>query len=64
MSNKNILPLALATAIELSGVFIVAIGIATELSTGADFGHYIISVGSVVISTGSILWAKIFGRRR
>ena len=51
---------ALPVAIELAGIFILIIGIAVEISTGAELGHYIISVGSCLIAVGSVIWSKIF----
>jgi hypothetical protein len=51
---------ALPVAIELAGVFILIIGIAVEISTGAELGHYIISIGSCLIAIGSVVWSKVF----
>jgi hypothetical protein len=51
---------ALPVAIELAGIFILIIGIAVEISTRAELGHYIMSVGSCLIAVGSVIWSKIF----
>jgi FtsH-binding integral membrane protein len=57
--TEKALSIAIPVSIELAGIFILIIGIAVEISTGADIGHVLISVGSAVIACGSILWAKI-----
>jgi FtsH-binding integral membrane protein len=59
MSAKA-LSYALPVAVELAGIFILIIGIAVEISTGAELGHYIISIGSCLIAIGGIAWSKIF----
>jgi len=64
MSRKLILEYAFPLSIELAGIFMLVVGIAVELSTGADFGHVIISIGSCVIALGSVIWAKILGGKR
>jgi len=51
---------AIPISVELTGIFILIVGIAVEISTGAEIGHLIISIGSALIAAGSILWAKIF----
>lgn len=50
---------AFPVAVELTGIFILILGIAVEISTGADVGHVIISLGSAIVAVGSIIWAKI-----
>ena len=57
--TEKALSYALPIAVELTGIFILILGIAVEISTGADYGHVIISFGSAIIAVGSILWAKI-----
>ncbi len=59
MSSKA-LSYAFPIAVELAGIFILIIGIATEIATGADIGYIIMSLGSTVIAVGSLVWAKIF----
>jgi len=58
-SSKSI-SYAIPLSIELAGIFILIIGVAVEIVTQADIGHNIISIGSVLISVGSIIWGKIF----
>jgi len=65
--TEKALNIALPIAFELTGIFILIIGIAVEISTGAELGHIIISFGSCLIALGSILWAKILklsGKKR
>jgi len=57
--TEKALSYALPIAIELTGIFILILGIAVEITTGADVGHTIISFGSAIIAVGSIIWAKI-----
>jgi hypothetical protein len=57
--TEKALSYALPIAIELTGIFILILGIAVEITTGADYGHVIITFGSIIISLGSIIWAKI-----
>jgi len=55
---------AVPLAVEIAGMFLVSLGIAIEVSTGADLGYAVISTGSAMIAGGSVLWAKILGGRR
>jgi len=55
---------AIPIAIEFAGVFILLLGIAVELSTGADLGYLLISFGSTIITAGSVVWAKIVKGKR
>jgi hypothetical protein len=57
--TEKALSYALPIAIELTGIFILILGIAVEITTHADYGHVIITFGSAIISIGSIIWAKI-----
>jgi len=50
---------AIPISIELAGIFIILVGIAVELSTGAELGNSIITLGSTIVALGSLLWAKI-----
>ena len=45
--------------VEIIGISIVSIGIGVEIITHADIGYVIMSVGSVVIAMGGLLYAKI-----
>lgn len=57
--NSKALSYAIPISIELVGIFFLLIGIAVEICTGAEIGHYIMSIGSLLIAVGSIIWAKI-----
>jgi hypothetical protein len=57
--TEKALSYAFPVAVELTGIFILILGIAVEISTGGDIGHVIISFGSAIIAVGSIIWAKI-----
>ena len=50
---------AIPVAIELAGMFLLILGVSIELTTHAGLGHTLISVGSVLITAGSIIWGKI-----
>jgi len=53
-----------AKALEIIGISVVTAGIAVEVIVGADVGFLLITVGSVLVATGSMLFAKfILGRR-
>jgi len=41
-------------SVELIGIFTLILGITVEVATGADLGHYIISVGSCLIAIGNL----------
>jgi len=45
--------------VEIIGISIVSVGIGVEIITHADIGYVIMSVGSVVIAMGGLLYAKI-----
>jgi len=56
---------AVPLAVEIAGMFLVAVGVAVEIATGAELGHVLISTGSAAIAGGSVLWAKVLrGRKR
>jgi hypothetical protein len=59
MVRNEVLVFSIPVAVELTGIFILILGIAVEISTGGEIGHILISVGSSVIAAGSILWSKI-----
>jgi len=54
----------LALTVEVVGVGLTAAGIAVELAFGGDLGCMLITVGSMFIALGGLLWAKVFRRRR
>jgi hypothetical protein len=51
-----------AFAIEIVGISIVSSGIYYEYISGEPIGFIIITTGSVIIATGSLLYAKIYKR--
>ncbi|MFQ6075618.1 MAG: hypothetical protein ACE5Z5_05735 [Candidatus Bathyarchaeia archaeon] len=55
---------ALPLSLELSGIFVVLIGVAVEISTGAPIGYNLISVGSLLIAAGSLIWGKLMRKRK
>ena len=55
---------AIPVAIELAGMFLLVLGVSVELTTQADIGHMLISVGSVLITAGSIIWGKLIPPRK
>jgi len=52
----------LAIALEAVGVSAIIAGICIEVTMRADIGLIAITVGSVGIAAGSLLWAKIIKR--
>jgi len=55
---------AIPIAVELAGMFLLVLGISIELTTQADIGHTLISVGSVLITAGSIIFGKLLRKKR
>jgi hypothetical protein len=62
--TEKALSYALPIAIELTGIFILILGIAVEITTGADYGHVIITFGSAIIAVGSLLWSKLIKAKK
>jgi len=60
MKHKLWLPIG----IEVAGVIIVSTGIGIELATHADIGYMIISIGSVFVAGGGIIWGKFMRAKR
>jgi len=48
-----------ATIVELFGISMTSAGLAYEVAVGADLGYVVMSIGSVFIATGSLLFAKV-----
>ena len=48
----------LAIALETVGCCIILAGIITEWATGADYGYAIITGGALVVTFGSMIFAK------
>lgn len=55
---------AIPMAIEMLGITIVAIGIGVEMVMRADVGYSLISVGSILITAGGLIWTKVFKYRK
>ena len=55
---------AVPMAIEMLGVTVVAIGIGIEMVMRADVGYSLISVGSILITAGGLIWTKVFKYRK
>ena len=53
----------LAVALEAVGICAVLIGIGIEVYYEADWGFVCITGGAVVVSTGSLIFAKLLKRR-
>ena len=51
-----------ACVIEIVGISVTSIGIVYEYFSGETIGLITITVGSVVIATGSLLYAKVHSR--
>jgi len=45
--------------VELSGISITSAGIGIEVAMQADLGFFLISLGSLLIAFGGILWSKL-----
>ena len=56
--------LIIATAIELIGIITVSSGIGFEIATGAELGYVLITMGSVIIAGGGLIFAKIIRSRK
>ena len=49
----------LSIVVELVGIVGISTGIGVELATHADYGYGIITVGSLFVAGGGILWGKL-----
>lgn len=52
--RRRILPVSL----ELIGIVAISSGIGIELASKAEIGYVIITVGSLFVATGAIIWGK------
>jgi len=52
----------LAIALETVGCCIILAGIITEWATGADYGYAIITGGALLVTFGSMIFAKCVKR--
>lgn len=50
---------ALAAGLECLGIVVTSVGIGCELAYGGYTYLVVITVGSCVIATGAMLWAKV-----
>ena len=48
----------LPICLELLGIAVIGTGIGIEVGMGADIGYIAITVGSVLVASGGIIWGK------
>ncbi len=48
-----------AAILECVGIVVTAVGIGLELAFGGDVHLVVVTVGSCLVSVGSLLWAKV-----
>jgi hypothetical protein len=48
----------LAIILELIGIAAIGTGIGVELTIGADIGFVAITVGSLMVAAGGVVWGK------
>jgi hypothetical protein len=48
----------LAIILELVGIGSIGTGVGIELAIGADIGFVAITVGSLLVATGGVIWGK------
>jgi len=56
----KIIPIAL----ELLGIATIGTGIGMEMAQGADVWWFVISVGSLLIASGGVIWGKFVRGKR
>jgi hypothetical protein len=54
LKNRKLFPIIL----ELVGIAGIGCGIGTEYSMGSDVGYLAITIGSVLIAIGGVIWGK------
>jgi len=52
--RKRLLPISL----ELAGIVGIGVGVGIELATGAEIGYLAITMGSLLVAAGGVIWAK------
>ncbi|MDO9334112.1 MAG: histidine kinase [Dehalococcoidales bacterium] len=62
MSRKKLVLLSIVT--EMVGIIGISTGVGVELATHADYGYGIITVGSLFVAAGGLLFAKIIPKRK
>ena len=58
--SRTLIPLV----IELMGIAGIGCGIGIEVSMGADIGYIAITVGSVLVAVGGVVWGKFIRQSR
>lgn len=48
--------------LELVGITAIGTGIGIELATGAEIGYAVITMGSVLVAIGGVIWGKFLRR--
>ena len=54
MKRLRLLPVVL----ELVGIATVGMGIGVELAAHANIGYLVITIGSLLVATGGVIWGK------
>jgi hypothetical protein len=52
----------LAVIIELVGIILTGIGVGVELAMHADIGYVAMTIGSMLLAMGGIIWGKFCKR--
>ncbi len=52
----------LALIVELTGIAVTGVGVGIELAMQADYGFLAVTVGSLLLAAGGVIWGK-FCRR-
>ncbi len=62
MKRLRLVPVVL----EVAGIAIVAVGIGVELTAHASIGNLVITIGSLLVALGGVIWGKFMrqGDRR
>jgi len=48
----------LPIGLEMAGIIIIGIGIGIEIKARAHIGFVLITIGSVIVAAGGIIWGK------
>ncbi len=57
MKRLGLLPVVL----EVVGIATVGVGIGVELMTHASTGHVVITMGSLLVAAGGVIWGEFMG---
>ena len=52
-----------AIIIELVGITVIGAGIGLELALGGEIYLVVITIGSVLVAGGGLLWSKVYHRK-